>query len=119
MEQEMRQMFELVLEKLGHLNDKMDGVETRLAGVETRLDAVETRLDAVETRLDAVETEIVSLKERVQSIEVRQDEIYQIVRSIEHSNETRKAEIDSTNVRVAYIEGTLQKAGKVLTTTTA
>jgi hypothetical protein len=51
---------------------------------------------------------------KLSSMEKRQDEIYQVVRAIEHSNNAGRAELDEHNFRLAKNEGTLKKIGKVI-----
>ncbi len=52
--------------------------------------------------------------EKLQDIETRQDEIYNVVRAIEHANNIAKSELDKQSVRVAKIEGKLKQTGKSL-----
>lgn len=58
------------------------------------------KLDEVNKRLDIMDT--------------RQNEIYSMARSIEHSNNTHKAEIDNLNHKVAHNEGIINKIGDVI-----
>ncbi|MFL0249139.1 M domain protein [Clostridium neuense] len=51
---------------------------------------------------------------KLDSLDKRQNEIYSIVRSIEHSNNTHKAEIDNLNLKVAHSEGVINKIGDVI-----
>ena len=51
---------------------------------------------------------------KLDSLDKRQNEIYSIVRSIEHSNNTHKAEIDNLNHKVAHNEGIINKIGDVI-----
>ncbi len=46
--------------------------------------------------------------EKLSAMETRQNEIYQVVRAIEHSNNVGKAELDDHNIRIAKNEVTLQ-----------
>ena len=48
---------------------------------------------------------------KLNAMETRQDEIYQVVKAIEHTNQVHKAEIDSLNIRVSHAEGTLSAVG--------
>lgn len=102
MDKATKNMFELILGKL-------DGIGTRLDSIEKRLDSVENRLDSVENRLDALETGF-------KNIEKRQEEMYIIMKSIEHNNEIHKAEIDNIKVRTGYLEGTINNIGEVINT---
>ena len=56
-------------------------------------------------KLSTVETDIKDIK-------TRQDEIYQVVRAIEHSNNVGKSELDSHNIRIAKVEGKIKKVAK-------
>lgn len=78
-----------VLQELKTLNNKIDKVESKFS------------------------TEIGSLAEGQKRIEIRQDEIYQVVRAIEHNNQVGRSELDSQNIRLAKVEGKFKKAGKV------
>ncbi len=89
----MKNMFDLILNKLGTI----DG----------RLDAIDQRLDAMDQRLDAMD-------QRIFSLERRQDEIFEVVKAIEHSNQVFKAEMDSVNLRISHVEGTLNAVGETI-----
>lgn len=54
------------------------------------------------------------ISESQKSMEIRQDEIYSVVKAIEHSNVTRKAEIDNITHKLAHTEGTINKIGNVI-----
>ena len=47
------------------------------------------------------------ISESQKSMEIRQDEIYSVVKAIEHSNATHKAEIDNITHKLAHTEGTI------------
>ena len=55
-----------------------------------------------------------TISERLKSMEIRQDEIFSVVKAIEHSNTTRKAEIDNITHKLAHTEGTINKIGNVI-----
>ncbi|MDA8211606.1 MAG: hypothetical protein M0021_06990 [Clostridia bacterium] len=52
--------------------------------------------------------------EKLSAMETRQNEIYQVVRAIEHSNNVGKAELDDHNIRIAKNEVTLKKVARVI-----
>lgn len=58
--------------------------------------------------------ELKDIKAKIFNMDVRQDEIYQLVRAIEHSNQVGKSESDSQNIRLAKVEGKLKKVSKIL-----
>ena len=55
-----------------------------------------------------------TISESQKNMEIRQDEIFSIVKAIEHSNTTHKAEIDNITYKVAHTEGTINKIGNVI-----
>jgi len=56
--------------------------------------------------------DIIEVKSRLSNVEVRQDEMYQVLRAIEHSNQVGKSELDSQNIRLSKVEGKLKKVAK-------
>ncbi len=74
-----------------------------------KLDAFQRELRQFGERQDKVSAK---QNELLKSLSTRQDEMYQVLRSIEHSNNAGKAELDSHNVRVSKIEGKMKKVAK-------
>lgn len=64
--------------------------------------------------LDLILNKLSNLEKRQESMEKRQDEIFNVVKAIEHSNNTGKADLDNLTHKVAHIEGTIDTAGKIL-----
>ncbi len=71
-------------------------------------------------QLSGLRNDIVDIKQRQlnmevnqKNMEIRQDEIYQVVKAIEHSNQVGKAELDRHEFRIAKMEGKFKKAGKI------
>jgi len=56
-----------------------------------------------------------NLGSRMDSLESRQDEIYLVVKAIEHNNQVHRAEIDNLRHTVGYVEGTINTIGDVIT----
>jgi len=63
-------------------------------------------------KLSALESGQNDLKLDFKNMQTRQDEIYQVVRAIEHSNQVGKSELDSQNIRLAKVEGKIKKVAK-------
>ncbi|NLP47274.1 MAG: M domain protein, partial [Epulopiscium sp.] len=84
------------------------------ASMLNRLDNMEQQQVSMLNRLDSMEQQQVSMLKRQESMEKRQDEIFSIVKAIEHSNLVRKAEIDNLTHKVAKIEGVITGIGKVI-----
>ena len=53
---------------------------------------------------------------KLDSLESRQDEIYLVVKAIEHNNKVHGAEIDNLKYTISYVEGTINTIGDVITT---
>ncbi len=86
MDKETKQMFELILSKL---------------------DNIEKRQESMEKRQESIE-------KRQESMEKRQDEIFDVVKAIEHSNNIKTAEIDNLKYKVAHVEGTINGIGNFI-----
>ncbi len=108
MDNETREMFELIVNKLDKVDSRLDKVDSRLDGIDSRLDGIDSRLDGMDSRFDAIES-------RLDVMDSRQDEIFRVVKAIEHANQVNKAEIDSVKVRTDYLEGTFSQIGNVIT----
>jgi hypothetical protein len=55
-----------------------------------------------------------TISESQKNMQLRQDEIFSVVKAIEHNNTTHKAEIDNIVYKVAHTEGTINKIGNVI-----
>ena len=54
------------------------------------------------------------LLQKLDNMDKKQDEIYSVVKAIEHSNNVRKAEIDNLTHEVAHEEGTINGVGELI-----
>ena len=66
-------------------------------------------------KLDNMDEKFSNMDEKISNMQVRQDEMFSVVKAIEHSNTTHKAEIDNIIYKVAHTEGTINKIGNVIT----
>ena len=71
-------------------------------------------LDLILNKLSSLEKGQANLEKGQKDLERRQDEAFQVVKAIKHSNTTRKAELDNLTHKVAYVEGTLNGVGEFL-----
>ncbi|KGK91559.1 M domain protein [Desulfosporosinus sp. HMP52] len=94
MENEIKEMFGVILNKLGNIEVRLDRIESRMGRLESKMNSLEIRMDHLESR---------------------QDETYLVVKAIEHSNQVHRAEIDNLRHSVANVEGTLSTIGEVIT----
>lgn len=98
MEEEIKGMFGLILNKLDGLESKVNSLESKM---ELRMDRLESRMDRLESKMD--------------NLESRQDEIYLVVKAIEHNNQVHRAEIDNLKHTVGNVEGTINNIGEIIT----
>lgn len=75
MDNESREMFQRLFEKLDHIESKLEKVEVSLDQIEVRLDQVEGRLDQVEGRLDQIDSRLDKVDSKLDRLEGGQAEI--------------------------------------------
>lgn len=51
-------------------------------------------------------------REGFNQLKTRQDEIYDVVRAIEHSNQVGRSELDNQNIRISKLEGKFKRVAK-------
>ncbi len=66
--------------------------------------------------LGRILTKLDGLESKMDGFELRQDEIFLVVKAIEHNNLVHGAEIDNLKFKVSHIEGTINAVGNVITT---
>ncbi|MGH4123086.1 MAG: M domain protein [Clostridium sp.] len=93
MDNETKKMFEMLMNKLDNMEESQKEIK--------------------ESQKEMKESQKV-MEERQKNMEIRQDEIFSVVKAIEHSNTTHKAEIDNITYKVAHTEGTINKIGNVI-----
>jgi len=101
MDHEIKEMFGVILNKL-------NGIESRIDRIELRMDKLELRMDKLELRMDKFEL-------RMSKLDSRQDEIFLVVKAIEHNNTVHGAEIDTIKFKVHHLDGTFNAMGEVIT----
>lgn len=72
------------------------------------------KLDTIEESQKEMKESQKVMEERQKNMESRQDEIFSVVKAIEHSNTAHKAEIDNITYKVAHTEGTINKIGNII-----
>lgn len=70
----------------------------------------------IKEMLGLILNKIGGIESRLDRLESRQDEIYLVVKAIEHNNEVHGAEINNLQYTVHYIEGTFNGIGDVIIT---
>ena len=103
-------------QELTEFRQELTGFRQELTGFEkTMLQELKTlRTDVNELKADVNElkADVNEIKIEQKSMSSRQDEMYQVVRAIEHSNLVGKSELDSQNIRLAKVEGKIKRVGK-------
>ena len=99
MNDETKQIIDVVMDVAKMLSEKIDKVEQRLDKVEQRLDKIEQRLDKLEQRFD-------KLEKRVDTIEAKIDVMADDITSIKLKNDV----IETTLISHTYDISRLKKA---------
>ena len=106
MNDETKQIIDVVMDVAKMLSEKIDNVEQRLDKVEQRLDKIEQRLDKIEQRLDKLEQRFDKLEKRVDTIEAKIDVMADDITSIKLKNDV----IETTLISHTYDISRLKKA---------
>lgn len=69
MDKELKEMFNLILQKLDGVDRRFESMEARLDGMDRRFDAVEARLDGMDRRFDAVEARLDAMDTRLDALD--------------------------------------------------
>ncbi len=91
---------------------ELKAINTRIGGLDNKIEAIDNRIEGLDNRIVSLEINFSELKEGQKRIEARQDEIYQVVRAIEHSNQVGRSELDSQNIRISKLEGKFKRVAK-------
>ncbi|HBV85200.1 MAG TPA: M domain protein [Desulfosporosinus sp.] len=98
MEKESQRTLELILKKLNELDSKVDNLDFKVDNLDTRVNSLESKMDL-----------------RMDSLELRQNEIYLVVKAIEHNSQVHRAEVDNLKYTISNLEGTINTIGDVIT----
>ena len=92
MDKELKEMFNLILQKLDGVDRRFESMEARLDGMDRRFDAVEARLDGMDRRFDAVEARLDGMDKRFEAVEARLDALDTGLRNVRLKLENEIAE---------------------------
>lgn len=84
---------------------ELRGIKTQINGTNEEISGIKGEINSIKTQMNYMNNEIIAIK-------VRQDEMYEIVKAIEHSNQVGKAEIENNNLRLTKIEGKIKKVAQ-------
>ena len=107
MDNDIKQVLDLILSKLSNLEKGQANLEKGQANLEKG----QANLEKRQTNLERGQT---NLEKELKGLKRRQDEVFQVVTAIEHSNTTGKAELDNLTYKVAHVEGTLNGVGELI-----
>ena len=107
MDNETKKMFELLMNKLDSIENIQKGMQEEQKDMKKSFNKLEDNQNRMQVSFD-------KLEENQKYMLVRQDEIFSLVKAIEHSNNTHKAEIDNITYKVLHTEGTINKIGEVI-----
>ena len=92
MDKELKEMFNLILQKLDGVDRRFESMETRLDGMDRRFDAVEARLDGMDRRFESMEARLDGMDRRFESMEARLDALDTGLRNVRLKLENEIAE---------------------------
>lgn len=107
MDNETKQMFELIIKKLDNVEKLQETMGNRMENMDSRMESIEIQQKKMVSRLE-------NMEKQQESMGRRQDEIFSVVKAIEHSNNIHKAEIDNLTYKIAHTEGTINNIGDII-----
>ena len=114
MDNETKQMFEILMKKLDNIEESQKEMKETQNGMQQSQMAMEkTQIDIIQSQ-KAMEKTQIDMQQSQKNMEIRQNKIFSVVNAIEHSNTIHKAEIDNITYKVAHTEGTINKIGEVI-----
>lgn len=69
MDKELKEMFNLILQKLDGVDRRFESMEARLDGMDRRFESMEARLDGMDRRFDAVEARLDAMDTRLDALD--------------------------------------------------
>ena len=71
MDKELKEMFNLILQKLDGVDRRFESMEARLDGMDRRFDAVEARLDGMDRRFESMEARLDALDTGLRNVRLK------------------------------------------------
>jgi len=90
-------------------NEFQMAVLQELKSINKRINSLDKRINSLDKRIDDMDKKYT---DRFNQLEARQDEIYNIVKAIEHSNQVARSELDSHNIKISKLEGKFRKVAE-------
>ncbi len=90
------------------------GMKQDIAGMKQDIAGIKKEQQGMKKDISAVKNEQKEMKKQLELLNIRQDEIYSVVTSIDESNRVHKAEIDNITVKFAHFEGIKNKIGDII-----
>lgn len=96
--------LDLILQKL----DGIDELNQRIGGIEQRLDGMDQRFEGIEQRLDGMDQRFEGIEQRLENVERRMDtfdEVKEITYALRHGQEIIIANLDALTLDVRQLQG--------------
>jgi len=90
-------------------NEFQMAVLQELKSINKRINSLDKRINSLDKRIDDMDKKYT---DRFNQLEARQDEIYNIVKAIEHSNQVARSELDRHNIKISKLEGKFRKVAE-------
>jgi len=72
MDNENKEMFQKILDRLDKMDTRLDKMDTRLDKMDTRLDKMDTRLDKMDNRLNVMEVKQNKMSDQLTELQLSQ-----------------------------------------------
>lgn len=102
----------LVLQELRGIKTQINGTNEEISGIKGEISGIKGEVSGIKGEINSIKTQMNYMNNEIIAIKVRQDEMYEIVKAIEHSNQVGKAEIENNNLRLTKIEGKIKKVAQ-------
>ncbi|MGC8724285.1 MAG: hypothetical protein ACP5VF_10525 [Acidobacteriota bacterium] len=93
-----------LVEKVDHLDAKVDRLETKVDHLDTRMEVLETKVDHLETRMDVLETKVDHLDTRMEVLETKVDHLDTRMDALETKVDHLDTRMDVLETKVDHLE---------------
>ena len=111
---EMKQDQQGMKQDMLGMKQDIAGMKQDIAGMKQDIAGIKKEQQGMKKDISAVKNEQKEMKKQLELLNIRQDEIYSVVTSIDESNRVHKAEIDNITVKFAHFEGIKNKIGDII-----
>ncbi len=112
MDQEIKDMLSMMLNKFDKMDDKFDKMEERLDKMDKRFDKMEDRFNKIDDQFEGIEQRLDQVENNQQSMKDQMLENTRILKALEHAQEVHKADTDALLHRGSRVEEELKNVAE-------